>query len=217
MLIWVLVVCLGFTFYPADPAQAGVYLFRDESTGRVVLSDVPASPVAHRLIGDPKEESIIEQFVTDREKVALYAGLIRQYSRVYNLPEPLIKAVIQVESTFNPSAVSHKGAVGLMQVMPSTAKDIGILGDLRDPQVNIDAGCRYLAMMLSRFQGQMPLALAAYNAGPEAVKYAGNKIPDFPETKGYVNNVIDLMNRFKAPGSVFVVELTAGRFLLTNY
>ncbi|OGH60612.1 MAG: hypothetical protein A3G34_10800 [Candidatus Lindowbacteria bacterium RIFCSPLOWO2_12_FULL_62_27] len=199
------------------PAEAGVYLFRDETTGKMVLSDVPASATARRLIGDPKEEETINQFVTDRDRVALYAGLIRQHARMYNLPEPLIKAVIQAESSFNPEAVSHKGAVGLMQVMPATAKDIGILGDLKDPRVNIDAGCRYLSMMLSRFKGQVPLALAAYNAGPEAVVYAGTAVPNFPETKAYVNNVIDLMNRFKTAGTVFVVELSAGRFLLTNY
>ena len=200
----------------AVSADAGVYLFRDQSN-RVVLSDAPSTPNATRVIGDPKAEESIQQFVGDRERVALYAGLIRQYSRTYNLPEPLIKAVIQQESSFNPNAVSHKGAVGLMQVMPATAKEMGITGDLQDPQVNIDAGCRYLAMMMSRYNGQLPIALAAYNAGPKAVDYAGGIVPDFPETKGYVTNVTDLMNRFSATGSVYVVEITKGRFLLTNY
>ncbi len=200
----------------AADASAGVYLFRDQ-TGRVVLSDVPAAPGARRLIGEAKQEETIQQFVSERDQVALYAGLIRQYARVYNLPEPLIKAVIQVESSFNPSAESHKGAVGLMQVMPATAKDIGIHGDLKDPQVNIEAGCRYLSMMLSRYRGQVPVALAAYNAGPSAVDYAGGVVPDFPETKSYVTNVTDLMNRFSTTGSVYVVELTKGRYLITNY
>lgn len=199
------------------PSRAGVYLFRDESNGKVVLSDAPASPQATRLIGDPEGEENIQQFVTDRERVALYTGLIRNFARIYNLPEPLVMAVIQTESRFNPNALSHKGAVGLMQVMPSTAKQIGIMGDLKDPQTNIDAGCRYLSMMMNRFEGQLPLALAAYNAGPEAVVYAGNKVPDFPETKGYVTNVMDLMTRFKSPGTVFVVEVSEGRYLLTNY
>lgn len=210
-----LVIVVGL-FCQAPAANAGVYLFRDQE-GRVVLSDVPTSPGATRLVGDPKSEDNIQQFVSDREKVALYTGLIRQYARVYNLPEPLIKAVIQQESTFNPNAVSHKGAVGLMQVMPATAKDIGIEGDLKDPTININAGCRYLAMMLSRYKGQLPVALAAYNAGPRAVDYAGGAVPDFPETKGYVSSVTDLMNRFSTSGTVYVVELTKGRFLLTNY
>lgn len=213
----VVFVACGIVLAAWSAAHAGVYLYRDESSNRVVLSDVPTSPGAARLIGDPKEEESIQQFVPDRERVALYAGLIRQYARTYNLPEPLVKAIIQAESAFNPTAVSSKGAVGLMQVMPSTAKSIGIAGDLRDPNVNMDAGCRYLAMMLSRFKGQMPLALAAYNAGPENVEQAGNKIPDFPETKSYVATVMETMSRFSNKGSVYVVEISQGRFLLTNY
>lgn len=201
----------------AAPADAAVYLFRDEANGRVVLSDVPAAPTAKRVIGEPAPEENIQQFVPDRDRVAFYTGLIRNYARVYNLPEALIKAVIQAESSFNTNAVSPKGAVGLMQVMPSTAKDVGIMGDLKDPSVNIDAGCRYLAMMFSRFNGQLPLALAAYNAGPEAVAQAGNAVPNFPETKNYVSTVMEMMNRFKAPGTVFVVEVSSGRYLLTNY
>ncbi|MBI4179281.1 transglycosylase SLT domain-containing protein [bacterium] len=196
-------------------AQAGVYLFRDKE-GRVVLSDVPANASAKRLIGDPTAEEGIGGFVADRERVALYIGLIRKFARTYNLPEHLVKAVIQVESAFNPKAVSHKGAVGLMQVMPATAQDIGILGDLTEPEVNIEAGCRYLAMMMSRFKGRVDLALAGYNAGPEAVVRAGGAIPDFPETKAYVNSVMDITSRFQT-GSVYIVELSSGRFLLTNY
>lgn len=184
----------------------------------MVLSDVPTTDNARRLIGDPKAEETIQSFVADRERVALYAGLIRQNARTYNLPEALVRAVIQAESAFNPTAVSPKGAVGLMQVMPSTAKGIGIQGDLKDPKINVEAGCRYLSMMLSRFKGQIPLALAGYNAGPEAVDRAGLAIPDYPETKNYVNAVMDNMNRFSSnAGSVYVVEVSTGRFLLTNY
>lgn len=209
---WFVVICL---LGSAVSAEAGVYLFRDKS-GRVVLSDVPTVPAAKRIIGDPQSEDQIGGFVSDRERVALYIGLIRKYARIYNLPEHLIKAVIQAESAFNPAAISHRGAVGLMQVMPSTAKDIGIMGDLAEPEVNIEAGCRYLAMMMSRYKGQVPLALAAYNAGPESVDRAGGNIPDFPETKSYVNTIMEVMNRFQA-GSVYIIELSPGRFLLTNY
>lgn len=197
-------------------ASAGVYLFRDRE-GRMVLSDAPSSPKADRVIGDPKEDANIQQFVGDRERVSLYSGLIRKYSRQYNLPEALVNGVVQVESAFNPNAVSSKGATGLMQVMPSTARDMGIIGNLKDPEINIDAGCRYLAMMLSRFKGQLPLALAGYNAGPEAVVRSGGIVPEITETKNYVTNVMEAMKRFGSPGSVYVIEVTTGRFLLTNY
>lgn len=207
---------LSFLFLLNSAAYSGVYLFRD-SSGRVVLSDAPTTQTARRVLGEPKEEENMKQFVGDRDRVALYTGLIRQYARTYNLPEHLVKAVIQAESSFNPNAISPKGAVGLMQLMPETARDIGVLGDLKDPQVNVEAGCRYLSMMMSRYKGRLPLALAAYNAGPKAVDDAGGIVPNYPETKAYVSTVTDLVNRFSSSGSVYVVEVSEGRYLLTNY
>jgi soluble lytic murein transglycosylase-like protein len=115
----------------------------------------------------------------------------------------LLQAVIATESGFNPSAVSPKGAVGLMQVMPATAQRYGVANDqggtvsakLTDPRTNVHTGARYLRDLINMFPGQLELAVAAYNAGEGAVQKAGNKIPNFKETQNYVRSVMQLYKR----------------------
>ncbi|HOE42262.1 MAG TPA: lytic transglycosylase domain-containing protein, partial [Rhodoferax sp.] len=112
----------------------------------------------------------------------------------------LLKAVVATESAFNAKAVSPKGAVGLMQIMPTTAQRYGVLADqgatvsakLTDPELNIQTGTRYLADLLRLFGGQTELALAAYNAGEGAVARAGNRIPNYKETQSYVTKVMSM-------------------------
>src|SRR5262245_58412509 len=116
--------------------------------------------------------------------------LVNQASRKYGVPAGLIRSVIHFESGGNPKIRSPAGAVGLMQLMPATAAGLGVT-DPTDPAQNIDGGTRYLAGMIRQF-GSVPLALAAYNAGPGAVRAAGNKIPNYPETQAYVRNVTSL-------------------------
>ncbi|MDR2604527.1 MAG: lytic transglycosylase domain-containing protein [Desulfovibrio sp.] len=116
----------------------------------------------------------------------------------YGISAALLAAILQVESNFNPRAVSPKGARGAMQIMPETGRELG-LTDFFDPEANIDAGARYLASLLQTF-ARTDLALAAYNAGPAAVvKYGG--IPPYPETRDYVERVLDLYRRFQAQGA----------------
>lgn len=118
---------------------------------------------------------------------ASYGNLIRVAAQKHGVDERLITRVIAVESNFNPKAVSRKRALGLMQLLPQTAARYAVL-DVFDPAQNIDAGTRYLKDLLERYRGNLPLALAAYNAGPEAVdRYGG--VPPFLETQNYVRRI----------------------------
>jgi soluble lytic murein transglycosylase-like protein len=114
--------------------------------------------------------------------------LVRAAARTHGLPEALLQAVVETESGFDPAAVSPKGALGLMQLMPQTARALQVR-DARDPADNIDGGARYLKELLSRFRNDLALALAAYNAGPGAVERSGG-IPRIAETQAYVPRVI---------------------------
>jgi len=111
-----------------------------------------------------------------------YLGLAREAARKHNVPEDLFARLIQQESGWNPTAKSHKGALGLAQLMPATARFLGV--DPHDPIQNLEGGARYLAMQFREF-GSWRLALAAYNAGPDAVKKYGG-VPPYKETKNYV-------------------------------
>lgn len=126
--------------------------------------------------------------------------LIAQSAQKYGVPVSLIKAVIRAESAFNTKAVSHAGALGLMQVMPNTARSLGVdPKHLFNPAVAIDTGTRYLAMQLRDF-GDVSLALAAYNAGPGAVKKYGYTVPPYRETQAYVRRVSRYMRHYQKIG-----------------
>ncbi|RYF42029.1 MAG: lytic transglycosylase domain-containing protein [Comamonadaceae bacterium] len=132
---------------------------------------------------------------------------LREASRTHDIDYELLQALIATESGFDAGAVSPKGAVGLMQVMPATAGRYGVSGDakstvekkLADPKTNIRAGSRYLSYLLKLFPGELELALAAYNAGEGAVQRAGNRIPNYRETQNYVKTVMQLYAMLKPP------------------
>ena len=130
---------------------------------------------------------------------------LREAARTHEIDYELLQALIATESGFDALAVSPKGAIGLMQLMPDTAARFGVSGDktrslamkLADPKINIKAGSRYLQYLIDLFPGQLELALAAYNAGEGAVQRAGNKIPNFKETQNYVRTVMQLYTLLK--------------------
>lgn len=135
---------------------------------------------------------------------------LRSAADTHQLDMALLQAVIHTESRFNPVAVSPKGAVGLMQVMPATAERYGLANDQRgtvsakltDPKTNIQTGARYLRDLIKMFPGQLELAVAAYNAGEGAVQKAGNKIPNYKETQNYVRSVMQLYQRLNPQARV---------------
>ena len=134
-----------------------------------------------------KPENSIEKisFKNSRENIE---NLIEKYAQKNNLDPDFIKAVVKQESGFNPDAKSKCGAMGLMQLMPQTAKGLGVV-DAFDPEQNIEGGVKYLKSMLNRFNNDPKLALAAYNAGPAAVQKYGD-IPPYKETQNYVKNIL---------------------------
>jgi soluble lytic murein transglycosylase-like protein len=126
-----------------------------------------------------------------------YIDHVRAAADKYRLPEALILAVMAVESNFDPRALSDKGAMGLMQLMPATARDLYV-SDAWDPAQNIEGGSRYLRLLANQYAGDLIRTLAAYNAGPDAVRRAGDTVPDIPETREYVRKVVALYQAYKA-------------------
>ncbi|MDF3832783.1 transglycosylase SLT domain-containing protein [Cupriavidus basilensis] len=147
------------------------------------------------------------RYVVNHPNIATVEPMIRQIAHAQNVDPALVKAVMAVESGFNAGAVSPKGAIGLMQVIPDTGARFGVSADakrtvgqkLADPRTNISAGVRYLRWLMELFPNNLELVLAAYNAGEGAVQRYNNKIPPFPETQQYVSTVLQFY-RFYRPG-----------------
>ncbi len=125
-----------------------------------------------------------------------YDSVIKSLCRKYEMDTALVKAVIKTESDFDPFAVSSKGAQGLMQLMPGTARDMQVRNPL-DPNQNLQGGICYLRKMLDMFDGDMRLALAAYNAGFNTVIECGWRVPNIPETRDYVQKVMYHIKRYQ--------------------
>lgn len=144
-----------------------------------------------------------------------YDRIILSKSAKYRLSPSLIKAMIKAESSWDPEAVSKKGAVGLMQLMPSTAREMKV--DPFSPEENIEGGSRYMRYLLDRFNGRLDIALAAYNAGPTAVEKAGG-IPSITETRNYVRKVLSDSKIGIRPGAsrIHKIRLRNGSVLFTN-
>lgn len=169
------------------PASAQIYAWRD-ANGNLVLSDKAKDPSARSYSLSPAVDTTVRTTRPLNKRAAQYQTLIEEHAAKNMVSVDLVRALIQAESAFNPRAVSPKGALGLMQLMPATATELGV-ADAFDPAENIRAGVKYLKQLLDRYEGRVELALAAYNAGPGAVKKYGGKVPPYRETQNYVARI----------------------------
>jgi soluble lytic murein transglycosylase-like protein len=197
----------------AAPAGAQIYSWRD-ANGNLVLSNRRAAATAPlRSYVVPKAEGIRATRYAAAERIRLYDDLISEHARLNRLRAGLVRAVVQVESAFNPNARSPKGAVGLMQLMPATIRQFGVKNPF-SPEENVRAGAAYLRELLDRYENNEELALAAYNAGPGAVDKHGQNVPPYRETQNYVAQIGQLASRpIERRGSqIFkVVDIVDGR------
>ena len=169
-----------------------IYAFTD-ARGVLHLTDRPRDARYRPL--RPKQSGFFLVRAKPRPRTP-FNTIIQDASRRFGLDRSLLRAVIQAESDFNPNAVSSAGAVGLMQLMPRTALQYGVR-NLTDPEANIHAGAQHLRGLLTRFNNNLTLSLAAYNAGEGAVANYGNQVPPYPETKQYVDRVLRFYKQFR--------------------
>lgn len=191
---------LPLTLSPA-PSGADMYQYTDEH-GTVHLSNVPSDPRYRRVSPAPRRPA-------SRLAPAEVDRLVGRYARRNDLPPALLRAVIKTESDFNPVAVSHAGAIGLMQLMPKTALRLNVRNPF-DPEQNVRGGSAHLRALLDRFEGNLALALGAYNAGAAAVERY-NALPPYRETRRFVQKVLRNYRRYLA------VSAAASRRSLTPF
>ena len=174
-----------FMIFVAKPAFATVYEFSDDGTVKVFASQDYLAESRHKGVWKNLTQKLY------LKKIDKFDDIVSSASKKYGVSENLIHAVILTESSYNPDAVSAKGAGGLMQLMPNTAIAYGAV-DRFLPEDNILAGTKYLKFLLDRYNGDVSLATAAYNAGEGAVDKYGD-IPPYPETRAYVEKIASLL------------------------
>jgi soluble lytic murein transglycosylase-like protein len=174
----------------ATPASAQIYSWRDANGNLVVSNRRPesATPASTKTYAVPKAEGVRATRYAASDRGRLYDDLISEHSKRNGVRSDLVRAVMQVESAFNPNAMSPKGAMGLMQLMPSTARQYGVRNAF-NPAENVRAGVAYLRGLLDRYSNNEELALAAYNAGPGAVDKYRQAVPPYRETRNYVAQI----------------------------
>ena len=184
MLLFILIIPL---LQSGAESRAAMYSFMDEH-GRLHFTNVPADPRYKEVPGFEKIREIAEQ--------VRYSSFINAAAERYNLAPELIQAIIKIESSFNPFAISERGAMGLMQLMPETAKEMNVESPF-EAEENIMGGSRYLRKLHDLFAGDLQLVLAAYNAGPNRILENNHRIPRIPETEEYVKKVLQEYGRIR--------------------
>lgn len=178
--------------------NADIYKYVDKH-GRVTLTDKPKNSEYRKLVKtwkgweEPASQIALEDFHRNQKK---FMTTINYYASHHKLPSALLHAVIAAESAYDPNAISRTGAVGLMQLMPGTARQYGVK-NRRNPSDNINGGTRYLKYLLQMFDNNLVLALAAYNSGENTVKRYGNRIPPYEETRNYIRKVITYYKKYQ--------------------
>ena len=231
-------ILLGMMILCAVPAHGQIVSYVDSSGKRVFINADPPLVVrqakasltgAGSLTGTASRTTqgsfaaspvLSAAAKANREKIEV---MIREVSARYRVDPALVRAVMETESNWNSSAISRKGALGLMQLVPGTAQQMGV-NNAFDPKQNLDGGVRYLHTLLERYNGDLDKALAAFNAGPGAVDRAGG-VPRYRETRDYVQKVTDsyfrpgsdrLPHAYDAPRPIYRVVESDGRVVFTN-
>ncbi len=207
--VLILLMAWGITSY------ADIYKYVDEN-GVAHYTNTPSSKAYKKFISYGHSRNSTKPHVKNASN---YNQIIYSKSKKYNIEPSLIKAVIKTESNWDPSVVSRKGAIGLMQLMPFTAKEMGVKNPF-NPEENIEGGIKYLRYLLDKFNGDLTLALAAYNAGPKTIEKAGG-IPNMQETQKYVKQVLSIYyndsSKFRGASTpIYKVVFNDGTVLYTN-
>jgi len=216
-------------------AEAGIYKYVGED-GVVLYTDVPRGKTAEKAIKTKEKNNKaissdskpvnVAQYTSITTHNDSYHPIINKKAKENDVDPSLVTAVIKAESNGNPHAVSRKGAMGLMQLMPETANDLQVKNPF-DPEENIDGGTRYLRYLIERFNGNLTLALAAYNAGAKTVEKHGS-VPPIAETKHYVRKVLAMYkgktdisfpgsNKMKKSEPIYKIIMDDGTVLFTNF
>ena len=198
--VWGYIDAAGVAHFASEKVDGRYELFFKGGPALVNGAAVPPTAAAVAPSGRSRKLLTFFEISSNYKSVR---PLLREAAQAYGIEFELLQALIATESGFDPLAVSPRGALGLMQVLPTTAERYGVAANaLSEPRANIRTGTRHLRTLVDRYPGRLDLALAAYNAGDGAVRRAGNRVPDYPETQNYVTTVMALYNELKPPLAV---------------
>ncbi len=212
-----LVVALGAVVHDS-PARADIYAWTDEEGvqhftnikpkggkwKKVLQSEPDKGSKASAQRGSCERCDKVPSRDRSPERFTRYDAYIREASQLYRIPEPLIRAVIKVESDYDPQVVSAMDCKGLMQVHPAVEKDMGVVGDVFDPRTNIMAGTRLLRWLANRLDGDLTLTIAGYHAGLGSLSKWGYTVPPYKYTRMYLKMVLDRYEQYKAAADASV-------------